>query len=283
MLHIITDTGSMLTQEEAKELNLELLPLTVSLDDGEHLREGVDISPEDFLAEVLKGKRPKTSQVNPGTFLDKYNEIYKDGDQILVIAMFSKLSGTYNSAVIAREMFKNPEAIFVFDALSIAGPQVYEVRTAIKMRDAGKSIEEILEQISYQSKNQYSALLPRDIRFLVNGGRLDKRLFPIARLANVHPICVLDDNGVTKDSIKLSLKASIQRMIKICNDHVPRDKAYYHILHVDAYEDALGLADTVCEKLGLTKDKIEIRDASCLAITHAGPKALVLQVSERFV
>ena len=283
MLHIITDTGSMLSPQEAKDLQVELVPLTVSLDDGAPMREGIDINPKDFLAAVEEGKRPKTSQVNPGAFLDKFNEIFNDGDKILVLTMFSKISGTHNSALLARDMFKHPECVEIFDTLSMAWPQVYQSTIARKLRDQGKTLQEIIEALKQLSCKNFSTLLPRDIQFLVNGGRLDKRLFPIAKLANVHPICFLSDDGVTKDSIKLSLHASFMRMIKLCNEAVPAKQAIYQVMHIDAYEDAQALAQAVKKKLGIADEDISIKEASCLAITHAGPKALVLQVSKKFV
>ena len=128
MVQIITDSSTLYTPEEAKELGFDVMPLCVSIGDLEGRDLLVDM--KDFYGRIQKGEIPMSSQPPIGEVMDMY-EKYKDYE-IVNIAMADGLSGTYQSACGAREMAENKDNITVFNCKTLCGPHRYMVEKAQK-------------------------------------------------------------------------------------------------------------------------------------------------------
>ena len=103
MLKIAADSCSNITIAEAKELGIELIPLTINFDDESYLDE-VEMSKKEFYERLVASKTmPKTSQPCPSFFEDLFTRAKESGDEVLFISLSSKLSGTYQTAVQAKE------------------------------------------------------------------------------------------------------------------------------------------------------------------------------------
>ncbi|HSN94144.1 MAG TPA: DegV family protein [Anaerolineaceae bacterium] len=186
-MQIVTDSGSDLTFEEAKKINVHMLPLKVDLD-GKSYRSGLDISPDQFydLMEKAAGM-PVTSTPSVGEFAELYRELAKTDPEILSIHISSGLSGTSNAAVQAAKLV--PEAqITILDTLTLSAGTGWQVLAAVKMRDAGAKLPEVLEklrQIQAVTKTYFS--LPT-LKYLIAGGRIGHLKGLLASLLGILPV-----------------------------------------------------------------------------------------------
>ena len=139
MVHIITDSTCDLGLEKAQELGVEILPLTVCFGEETYL-DYVELAPAEFFAKLRQAKTlPTTSQLNPDILAKSFQAAVDNGDDIVGIFISSELSGTYQSACIAREMISNPERVYLVDSRTATFVQGILVIEAARRRDAGDS------------------------------------------------------------------------------------------------------------------------------------------------
>lgn len=141
-MKIITDTGSDILEIEAKAMGVDLVPISANFEDVIFDRN----TEENFKAfyEKLRSEEqlPVSSQPSPAAFLEKYEAAEETGEEVLVILISSKLSGTYNGAVLAKEMC-GYEKIYIVDSLQASLSLRLLVEYAVKLKEEGKSAEEI--------------------------------------------------------------------------------------------------------------------------------------------
>ena len=141
---IITDSTADLNEEWAKEHAVTIMGLTIELDGKSYDTTGDNrIKVETLLEQMKNGAQPKTSQVNVGQFEEVFRQAAKDEQEVLYIAFSSVLSGTYQSAVMARDLVlaDYPKAtIEIIDTLAAAGGEGYLSMLAVEARDKGKSL-----------------------------------------------------------------------------------------------------------------------------------------------
>ena len=143
MVKIITDSASDLSLEIAKEYDITVIPLTVNIE-GEAYRDRIDIMPEEFYEKLSQGNlMPTTSQVAPQAFYEVFNKLVNEGHEVLTLNFSSELSGTYQSAVVAKGMVKEGR-IEVLDTKSASVGQALTVLAAAKMAREGKDLDSIL-------------------------------------------------------------------------------------------------------------------------------------------
>ena len=138
MVRIVTDSTSDITQVEARALGVTVVPLTVHLC-GASYRDGIDLSVEDFFDKMeASGEVPTTSQVPPGEFTHLFQALVDAEDEVVGIFISSEMSGTYQSAQVARELV-DAERIHVVDSRVATFELALLVREAVRMKDAGKT------------------------------------------------------------------------------------------------------------------------------------------------
>ena len=151
MIRIITDSAADFTQEELRQLDIRCVPMTISFSD-ETYRDGVDLTSETFWQRMQAGETPKTSQPSPDAFLSEFEDAKACGDSVICILISTALSGTVQSAMIARDM-ADDDSIQIIDTLSAAVGERLLVLQACKLRDEGKDAQTIAAELT--------ALIPR--------------------------------------------------------------------------------------------------------------------------
>ena len=133
MVHIITDSTSDLTVQEAEALNVRLIHMRVIFEDGVYT-DGVDITKEEFYAKQAEAKvLPKTTQLNPQEYCDAFQPLLENGDEVVAILISSKLSGSFQSACIAKEMLDGGERLHLVDSLNVTIGEGLLVREAVRI------------------------------------------------------------------------------------------------------------------------------------------------------
>ncbi|MBQ8860306.1 MAG: DegV family protein [Ruminococcus sp.] len=194
---IIVDSTSDLI-ESVKE-QVEVVPLTVRFGEEEFI-DGVTIDHKMFYEKLIESDViPTTSQATPSSFVPYFDKVNQSGDSAVVITLSSKLSGTYQSAVIAAEDYDN---IFVVDSASVAIGSGILVELAVKMANDGFTAEEIVEKLKKEKNNVIIVAMLDTLEYLKKGGRISAAVAFAGGVLNIKPVVCVD-----KGEIKMLGKA----------------------------------------------------------------------------
>lgn len=194
MIRIIVDSSADLTAEELKEKNIELLPLNVLLD-GKTYQDGVNLERNQFY-ELLTSCEdfPKTSQPSPEAFINLFEDAKEKGDDLILILLSSGLSGTYQTAFMAKNMVEY-DKVHIIDSLTATHMIHIMADYADKLRKEGLSAVEIVEKVeAIKLKVQVLAAVDT-MEYLYRGGRVNKATAAIGELAKIKPIIRVNEEG----------------------------------------------------------------------------------------
>ena len=195
MIRVLVDSSSDYMQAEAQKNNLEFVPLTVMINDVTY-KSGVELTHDEFYEKLIDGKEfPKTAQPSPQDFLTIFEDAKEKGDDVICILLSSALSGTCQSAHLAKNM-ADYDNIYIIDSLSaIAGMRIM-AEYAVKLSSEGMPASEIAEKIeAIKSKVKIIACVDT-LEYLCRGGRLSRTAATIGELANLKPILTVKPEGV---------------------------------------------------------------------------------------
>lgn len=194
MVQILTDSAADFEPAELEQLNIRCIPLTVQIGDVSY-RENEDLSKEQFYALLAQHHTfPKTSQAPLQTVLDLYEQAKEAGDQVIHITLSSALSGTYQSALAVRDMADFPECRII-DARNATGGQRLLVEHAVKLRDAGRSADEIAKAVEALRDRIVLFACIDTLEYLYLGGRISRTVYKLGNLAQIKPIIRVDEQG----------------------------------------------------------------------------------------
>ena len=193
-VRIIVDSASDISEKEANDLGIIMIPMSINFGDEEYL-DGVDLLPSQFYDKLIESDvLPKTSQVSVYRFQQAFEKCVSAGDEVVAITISSKLSGTYNSAVQASANY--PEKVFVVDSLNACIGERLLVQYALRLVDEGKSAKEISEILdSVKSKINVMALL-NTLEYLKKGGRISATAAFAGKLISLKPVVAVIDGEV---------------------------------------------------------------------------------------
>lgn len=275
---IIVDSASDIPVAQATAKGLGFAPLKTILA-GTEYRDGIDITPDTFYDKLKANKElARTSQVNVGEFAALFEEAVSAGDEVVVIAISSGLSGTYQSAKIAAADYEGK--VFVVDTLSAtAGEQVLAAQ-AIKLRDEGKTAAEIFAELDDLRHRARLLVRVETLEYLKRGGRISKTAAFVGGMLHFMPVLTLNGEGKLETVGKAR---GVRLSHKMVNDAITAaggiDFSYPVVI---TYAGDLGdgtvaayLADSK-DIYGEDLDKVTIGQLGCVIGTHAGPGAIVV-------
>ncbi len=273
---IVTDTLSDITGDLATELGVTVVPLYVRF--GESIyRDRVEISTDEFYRRLVsEGAFPSTTQPTPNDFLEVYKKLAKDTDEILVIVVSSKLSGTYQSAIQARELLKRECRIEVVDSLSVAmgmGLIVIDVARAVK---AGANLDEATDLARKAVPRSHLIAYFDTLKYLARGGRIGKAQGLLGSMLSVKPLLTIREGEMAPLTRVRSLNAAL--------DYLHSAVAAFSNIKLLAVEHSTSLdnADKLVERISsiYPKEKIFRAVISPVIGTYAGPDAMAISVLE---
>ncbi|MHC0035705.1 DegV family protein [Pseudoneobacillus sp. C159] len=194
-IKIVTDSTVDINEEILKKNNIEVVPLTITIDNQSYI-DRVDITPEEFLMKMKKAKElPKTSQPATGAFLELYDRLAEEGYEVLSIHMTGGMSGTVRSAESAAQMAKGK--VTVVDSRYISKALSFQVLEAAELVNEGKTVAEIVHHLEHVRKQTRLYIMVDTLENLVKGGRIGKGRAFIGSLLNIKPIASLDGGEYT--------------------------------------------------------------------------------------
>jgi DegV family protein with EDD domain len=241
-VHVFTDSTADIPKELQEELQIKVIPLKVHLDNQSYL-DGETLAPEEFYKRLeVAEKLPTTSQPSPMDFCDAYKDAIKQGaKEIISIHLSSALSGTYQSAVLAKGMLEEEESISltVVDSKSASYGIGVVVSAVARAALAGKSVEECLEIAEYFIENQQIYFLVDNLEYLKKGGRIGKASAAVGSLLNIKPILSINKHGELYAVEKVRGKnKAFGRILELIKEKIPAGPLSVTVIHADAQEEA---------------------------------------------
>lgn len=277
MVRIVTDSSVLYTMEEAQAAGFDAVPLCVNIADFEGRDMHIDM--QKFYEMIKAGNHPKSSQPPIGEVVDVYEKYA--GDDIINISMADGLSGTYQSACMAKGMIEDNEKITVINSTTLCGPHRYMVEKAQQMKEEGCSAQEIIDWVNAATKKHESFLIPQDFDFLRRGGRLTPMAATLGSILKLKPIMTQTPDGKQLD--KFGVKRTMSAAFKVIIDHMKErgidEKYVVYVSHAEALKDALHAQKMLKEAFG----DIEVRmlDLGAAFVTQGGPQCVAIQYIER--
>ncbi|MDU2288712.1 DegV family protein [Clostridium disporicum] len=206
-IKIITDSTLDLPSDLIKEKNIEVLPLLINFGEESYL-DGVEINTKEMLEKIKRDNvLPTTAQVTPNRFEEVFKKYLDEGYKIVTLVLSSEMSGTYQSACIAKNMLETDD-IVVIDSRNVTSGLGILALKACEFRDNGDSIFEIEEKIKNIIPKVKSSLSFESLENLVRGGRLSKTAGTIGSVLGLRLILeVKDGQMAVKDKVRGSKKA----------------------------------------------------------------------------
>ncbi|NQS91022.1 MAG: DegV family protein, partial [Chloroflexi bacterium] len=246
MLRIVMDSAGDLPEEWIKEYEIDVIPLNVHLG-NEVFLENVNISVDQFYSWVKKtGLVPKTSQPSPQRYINLYREIAQPGDVILSIHLTSKLSGTFESAVLAaKELKDEPYQIIPFDTLAGTGIQGYMCREVREMDRKGASLEQIIKRLEQIRRGSEVIFTVDSLDFAQKSGRVQKLESILASVLNIKPIITLKEGTLAVANKVRTRKASLEFILQEMSRRMGGNLINAAIIHAHDLATALEISERV--------------------------------------
>lgn len=272
---ITTDSNSDVLPEFVKANQLTIIPQYYAFGDTVYGDE-LNMEPHDFYETMRNGELPKSMANNPAVIREKFEQILKEGKNILHIAFSSALSGSCSTVImISNELMEQypDRKILVFDSLNASLGEGVSVYRAVELQKAGKDMEEVYDVLMEERDHVNVSFTVDDLNHLQRGGRVSKTTAVVGSLVNIKPILTVTASGELKADgtvrgRKKSLKTLVTRMEASLDLNSYGKDRVVAVIHGDCLEDARSVADMV-KSLGFTN--VVINDVSPSIGTHAGP------------
>lgn len=280
MVRIITDSTSDLSGKRQKELGVEVLPLTVVFGE-EKYKDGTELKSAEFFKKLEKAERlPTTVQLSPLELEDAFARHVKNGDDVVGIFISSYMSGTYQSAAIAREN-AGPERIFVVDSYTTTFPLGMLVEQAAKMRDKGMGAAEIAENVKKLSGRLRLFAAVDTLKYLKMGGRLSGAAAFVGGLLGITPIISIVDGRVIAIGKTRGRRAAMEYILNEMNK-TPRDlELPIAFAHSNAPALAAEFMEFMESSAGIDAKNSYVTEIGCIVGTHVGPGAVGVAYFEK--
>lgn len=268
-IKIITDTTSYITKEFANNNHLSIVQLNYTFDDIIIKKEGFPGEFNEFFEKLERTKLfPTTSQPSAGDFLVEFEKAFREGyDEIIAILLSSKVSGTYNSGVLAKNMLED-KRITIIDSIQAASNLRFLVEDALNMVKAGNTREEIVECLENKKNNMEVYLTVGTLEYLRRGGRLSGLQSTIGEVLNIKPIIQLKDG-------ELKLLERVRGKNKAINtiiEKVPENVERIGICHILNEEEASKIKKSLESKF--PKAIVTIDELGPVVGCHLGPATI---------
>ncbi|HAN10011.1 MAG TPA: DegV family protein [Clostridiales bacterium] len=273
-IRIVTDSTSDLNDVLIRKYNIKIAPLTVHFKDKSY-KDTVEISAKMFYEKLKTCEElPKTSQVNPAEFEDIFEEILKAKDEVLGIFISSDLSGTFNSAQIAKELIES-DKIHIIDSRNVTVGLGGIILHAAKLIEKGKTIDEIVKEIEQIKGNSKLVVMADTLEYLKKGGRLSAAKAMIGTVLNLKPILVLKDGRIdTLDKVRGTGKG-VTYILEYMKDYIKEDSDIF-VLNAACDEAAEKMIERLKTEYGASS--VHKCDMGPTIGVHLGPGAVGIAV-----
>lgn len=274
-IKLFTDSAADLPQHYRDKYDIDVVPLSVIFG-TEEFKDQVTLSHGEFWRKLINSEElPATNQVNPHEFAEAFEPYVNDGYTILYVGLSSSLSGTLQSATIAKELL-NTERIHIFDSKSASIGETLFLIKAGEMLEAGYSLSEIWKVLEKDREESFAYFILDSLTHLVKGGRLTKTQGLLGSMLSIKPILRITPEGTIEAEEKVrSTKRALQTIVaKAQGRNVDFSKKRVAIVHTYGAKTVPELMELVQQELG-PKEIVQGLIGPTIG-THAGPGGIAL-------
>ncbi len=269
-IKIITDSTVDLPKELLRELDIEVMPVLINFGEESYL-DGIEITPNELFDKMEKTDVfPTTAQIIPSRFEEIYKKYIDEGYKVLSIIMSSGMSGTYESACLAKQMLETDD-VYIVDSQTITAGLGLLVLKAAKLRDSGMNIEEIVEELEKVKGSIDSSISFESLDNLVRGGRIPKAVSVVTGLLGIRLILEVRDGVMSLKGKVRGNKKAVKKIISDMEELKPVKDMPVVIVGVG---DNREIKDGIIEYL--EKNNIEYIEGpvGCSVSIHSGRQAI---------
>ena len=271
-VQILVDSTADFSAMEIEKRQITCIPMTVAFG-NEQYTDGVNLTKEEFFVKLMNEKDfPKTSQPSPARFAEYFEQAKENGDDVVAILISGALSGTIQSATIAKDIAEH-DGVYIVDSKSATLGIRLLVDRAVRMRDQGKSAQEIVDTLENLKPRirLYAGL--DTLEYLQKGGRISKAAASIGRLAGIKPIVTISQEGeVAVCGKQRGNKHVFRQIIKYVEADMPDENYPVYFLYSADKKNCISFIQTM-QKNGLDFGKIKTREIGPTIGSHIGPGA----------
>lgn len=273
MIRIITDSAADFEPRELEKLNVSCIPLVIMFGETEY-RENVNLSKAQFYELLAAADAlPKTAQASPQILQELFEEAKAAGDDAIYICLSSALSGTYQSALITKNL-AGSDRCHVLDSRNATGGQRMLVEHAVKLRDEGKTAAEIVAAVeALRSRITLYACMDT-LENLYRGGRISQTAYTLGTMAQIKPIIQVSQQGqVTVPAKAMGMRKGVEYLCKQVEKMPPDDAFPFYVMYTDNRQNGENLAARFRE-MGYDIPDSRIIQVGAAIGTHIGSKAI---------
>jgi len=235
---LVTDSTADIPREWRERLGIVMVPLKVNFGPDSYL-DNIDLLPAEFYQKLTQSSvLPTTSQPSPADFFEVFKQLSSEGKSIVSVHLSSALSGTYQSAMIARSMLEGEGDITVIDSKSACYGYGMIVVAAAEMAARGESVEAILEEVQRMRREMRLYFVVATLEYLQKGGRIGKAAAMVGSLLNIKPILTIDDEGGISPVDKVrGQKRALSRIAEMLEQDVGNQPVHLGIALTPGFDD----------------------------------------------
>jgi DegV family protein with EDD domain len=270
---LVTDSTCNLPPELAAERHIYVAPLYILWGEASY-KDGIDIKEPDLFRRMRETEElPKTSQVSVQDFVEKFEKARQaeSADEVVCAVISSDLSGTYSSAMQAKEMVDFP--VHVLDTRQTSWALGFPMLSAANARDAGASAEEIVKEIGDVSRRSCLLFTVESLDYLHRGGRIGNASWLLGTALNIKPLLELE-NGLIEAADKVrTRKRAVEHLIKVSQERAAGSPIQrLAIMHSGVEDEAKALLETA--RGILSPDESYMSFIAAVLGVHVGPGAI---------
>ena len=243
---ILVDSASDLKNDyiQDEDIEFKVVPLIVLTDEKEHV-DNDDLDVKQMLEDMHSAKKTSSACPSPESFLQEFDK----AEHTFIVTITAKLSGCYNSAVVAKNSHSNPENIHVIDSKATSGTEVLIVDRLVKLIKQGKEFNEIVEEIEkFKEKRSLHFILQKFDNLIANG-RMSKIAGLIAKTLIIRPICIAEEGEIKVSKKVVGVKNAFAKMIEMIKEKCKRPEEETLIISHCQAEDEANQVKTDIEKV----------------------------------
>ncbi|MGN0157350.1 MAG: DegV family protein [Lachnospiraceae bacterium] len=275
-VRIIIDSACDLSKEKADQMHLDFMPLKTMFGDQEFL-DGITISHQEFFERLVESDTlPTTSQIPPYEYEQIFSSVAESGDTAVCITLSSKLSGSYQSACLAASDFEG--TVIVVDSENVCIGEQILVLFAARLRDQGKSAQEISDILNESKKHIRLIALLDTLEYLKKGGRISSATAFAGNLLSIKPVVAIENGEVVILGKARGSKNGNNMLMELTDKCGGIDFSLPFCLAYSGLSDAL-LQKYIKDSESLYQGKVDVLPISTIGSTigtHAGPGAIAV-------
>ena len=286
---IMTDSNSGITQKEAKELGIFVLPMPFTIN-GQEFEEDINLTQDEFYDKLMTGAEVFTSQPAAGEVTKFFDNILKEYDQIVHIPMSSGLSGSCQTALMLASQEEYEGKVYIVDSQRISVTQKWDVYDALELSKQGKDAKEIHDILMDNKMNATIYITVNTLEYLKKGGRITPAAAALGGLLKIKPILTIQGEKLDSFQKTRTMAKARQIMIdaaikdikeRIDTENEDMRDAHIMIAYTFDKEQALEFKEQV--QAAFPHHEIICDPLSLSVACHIGPHSLAIAACKKLI